>query len=60
MVCAHISKYSNIDNHKVKIAVKYAKNQKKKRDEVGGLIHTWSVHTFPNMVTLAIKDETQL
>jgi hypothetical protein len=30
------------------------------RDEVGELIHTWSVHTFPNMVTLAIRDEPQL
>jgi UDP-N-acetylglucosamine transferase subunit ALG13 len=28
MVCAHTSKYGNIDNHKVKIAVKYAKNHK--------------------------------
>ena len=27
MVCAHISKYGNIDNHKVKIAVRYAKNE---------------------------------
>jgi hypothetical protein len=54
MVCAHISKYGNIDNHKVKIAVKYAKNQKKMRDKVGGLVDTWSVCTFPNMVTLAI------
>jgi hypothetical protein len=38
MVCAQISKYGNIDNHKVKIAVKYAKNWKKMRDEVGGLM----------------------
>jgi UDP-N-acetylglucosamine transferase subunit ALG13 len=38
MVCVHISKYGNIDNHKVKIAVKYAKNQKKMKDEVGGLV----------------------
>jgi hypothetical protein len=37
MVCAHISKYSNIGNHEGKIAVKYAKDQKKMRDEVGGL-----------------------
>jgi hypothetical protein len=29
MVCVHISKYGNIDNHKVKIAVKYAKIRKK-------------------------------
>jgi hypothetical protein len=29
MVCAHISKYGNIDNHKVKIAVKYAKKSEK-------------------------------
>jgi hypothetical protein len=27
------------------------------RDEVGGLMHTWSVCTFPNMVTLASIDE---
>jgi hypothetical protein len=54
MVCAYISQYGNCDNHKVKITVKYAKNQKKMRDEVGGLMYTWSVHTFPNMVTLAI------
>jgi hypothetical protein len=47
----------NIDNHKVKIAVKYAENQKKMRDEVGGLVDTWSVRTFPNMVTLAIINE---
>jgi hypothetical protein len=36
------------------MAVKYAKNYKKMRDEVGGLRDTWSVRTFPNMVTLAI------
>jgi hypothetical protein len=58
LVCANISKYGNIDNHKVKVSVKYAKNQKKMRDEVGGLMYTWSVRTFPNMVTLAITDET--
>jgi hypothetical protein len=57
MVCVHISKYGNIDNHKVKIAVKYAKNQKKMRDEVGGLVDTWSVRTFPNTVTLTIINE---
>jgi hypothetical protein len=46
MVCAHISKYGNIGNHKRKIAVKYAKNEKKMRGEVGGLVDRWSVHTF--------------
>jgi hypothetical protein len=30
------------------------------RDEVGRLVDTWSVRTFPNMVTLAIRDEIQL
>jgi hypothetical protein len=57
MVCVHISKYGNIDNHKVKIAVKYAKNQKKMKDEVGGLVDTWSARTFPNTVILAIINE---
>jgi hypothetical protein len=57
MVCAHLSKYGNIGNHKGKIAVKYVNNQKKMRDEVGGLMCTWSVRIFPNMVTLAIIDE---
>jgi hypothetical protein len=57
MVCAHISKYGNIGNHKRKIAVKYAKNEKKMRGEVGGLVDTWSVHTFRNMVTLVIINE---
>jgi 3-oxoacyl-[acyl-carrier-protein] synthase III len=46
MVCAHISKYGNNDNRKVKIAVKYARNQKKMKDEVGGLMCTWSVRTL--------------
>jgi hypothetical protein len=54
MVCAQISKYGNISNQRWNIAVKYAKNYKKMRDEVGGLRDTWSVRTFPNMVTLAI------
>jgi hypothetical protein len=58
MVCAHISKYRNIDNHEGKIAVKYAKKSEKMRDEVGGLMCTWCVPTFPNIVTLAIRDET--
>jgi hypothetical protein len=46
MVCAHMSKYSNIGNHEEKIVVKYAKNQKKMRDEVGGLmcIHGLCTH----------------
>jgi hypothetical protein len=51
MVCAHISKYGNIGNHKVKMGVKYAKNLKKMKDEVEGLMYTWSVRTFPNIVT---------
>jgi hypothetical protein len=33
------------------------RNQKKMRDEVGGLVDTWSVRTFPNRVTLAIINE---
>jgi hypothetical protein len=57
MVCAHISKYGNIGTPKRKIAVKYAKNWKKMRDEVGELMNTWSVRTFPNMVILAILKE---
>jgi hypothetical protein len=36
------------------MAIKYANNQKKMREEVGGLVYTWSVRTFSNMVTLAI------
>jgi hypothetical protein len=40
MVCAHISKYGNIGNHKRKIAAKYAKNEDKMRGEVGGLVDT--------------------
>jgi hypothetical protein len=58
MVCAHMSKYSNIGNHEEKIVVKYAKNQEKMRDKIGGLMCIWSVHTFPNIVTLTLKDET--
>jgi hypothetical protein len=58
MVSAHMSKYSNIGNHEEKIDVKYAKNRKKMRDKVGVLMCTWSVRTFPNIVTLAIRDET--
>jgi hypothetical protein len=54
MVCVHISKYGNIGNHEGKIPVKSAKNQKKMRDEVGGLMYTRSA----NIVTLAIRDET--
>jgi hypothetical protein len=60
MVCAHISKYRNIGNHEGNITVKYAKNQKKKEDEVGGLMCTWSVRTLPNIVILAIMKEKQL
>jgi hypothetical protein len=40
MVCAHGSTYGHIGNHEGKIAVKYAKNQKQMRDEVGGLMYT--------------------
>jgi hypothetical protein len=54
--CPHMSKYSNFGNHEGKIAVKYAKNQKKMRDEVEGLMYTRSVRTFPNIVTLEIRD----
>jgi hypothetical protein len=31
--------------------------RKKMRDEAGGLVDTWSVCTFPNIVTLAIMKE---
>jgi hypothetical protein len=58
MVCAHSSKCGHIGNHEENIAVKYTKNQKKMRGEVGGLMYTWSVDTFPNIVILAIRDET--
>jgi hypothetical protein len=44
MVCVHISKYGNIGNHEGKIPVKSAKNQKKMRDEVGGLMYTVTAH----------------
>jgi hypothetical protein len=33
------------------------KIRKKIRDEVGRLMYTWSVHTFPNIGTLAIMKE---
>jgi hypothetical protein len=59
MVCAHISKYIDIGNHLGIIAVKYAKKSEKMKD-IGRLMYTWSVRTFPNIVTLAIRDETQL
>jgi hypothetical protein len=58
MVWVHISKYGNIGNHVGKIPVKSPKNQKKIRDEVGRLMYTRSVRTFPNIVILAIRDET--